>query len=164
MIRTIVEDLTYFAHRTWRNQVGTDQEASLLPVFTVPEGANIGCWKEVSNSFTQLRTLWTTITSVTRYPHGCNRSMECYNGKQVLSDWSQDPLHKGKAFPTARTQLNPWLMCSWASGGAYYYFVKNHSLKLSCKFITIYTLMQPSILILSFFVQWVVLTAGIHNW
>ena len=43
MLRTTVEDPTYFVHSTRRNQVGTDQEASLLPAFTAPEGANRGC-------------------------------------------------------------------------------------------------------------------------
>ena len=36
----INEDTTHFGHRTWRNQIGTDQEtSSLLASFHILEGA-----------------------------------------------------------------------------------------------------------------------------
>lgn len=75
---SIVEDTTPLSQKTWRNQAGTDLEASFLMASFHSTGQFCVCcmkWK-VANSLTQLLALWTPIiTLVSRYTQWCNGGM-----------------------------------------------------------------------------------------
>lgn len=116
LVKSYTWSMTHVGHRTWRNQIRTDKEASsLLASSHCTRRCYTDCWGVIRNSFSQMWAPWTAImTCVAR---------EMLWGQPTPFCLDLRPKHKKKHMPdTVNLTKIPCLVAYSLCGSAYYYY------------------------------------------